>query len=57
MYNTADKLIEHVYGTYGYSKLLIDGKEYELNWSINNDGTWNYSTNNPMVIKAFNDTF
>lgn len=52
-----EKIVEHVYGLTGYSRLKYNGEEHEISWSLTGNGTWNYSTNDPILIKAFQDTF
>lgn len=57
MNNTIEKLVEHVYGSYGYSRLKYNGTDHEINWSLSNDGKWNYSTEDQELIAAFESTF
>lgn len=52
-----EKLVEHVYGLTGYSKLKYNNEEHEISWSLSGTGTWNYSTNDLVLIRAFEDTF
>jgi hypothetical protein len=57
VFQIVEKITEHVYGTTGYSKLRYDNTDHEINWSLSEDGQWNFNTDNSTLIAAFNATF
>ena len=56
------KITEHTYGTHIYMKLEIDGKQYEVDCYLRNDGE-HYKTSadgteeREKVIAAFNELY
>jgi hypothetical protein len=56
------KIIEHTYGTHIYMRLVISGKEYEVDCYLRNDGD-HYKTSadgteeREKVIDAFNKLY
>ena len=56
------KITEHTYGTHIYMKLEIDGKEYEVDCYLRNDGqtyktTADGTEDREKVIEAFNQLY
>lgn len=58
----ARKITEHTYGTHIYMKLEIDGKQYEVDCYLRNDGerfktTADGTPDREKVIAAFNELY
>lgn len=56
------KIIEHTYGSHIYMKLELDGKEYEIDCYLRNDGehfktSADGTENREKVIEAFNKLY
>ena len=56
------KITEHTYGTHIYMKLEIDGKEFEVDWYLRNDGehfktSADGTEDREKVIEAFNQLY
>jgi hypothetical protein len=56
------KITEHTYGTHIYMKLSIDGKEFEVDCYLRNDGqtyktTADGTEDREKVIEAFNQLY
>lgn len=59
------KLEEHTYGAHIYMKLMLDGKEYEVDQYAGTDYSWNHykttadndADTREKVIQAFNKLY
>ena len=56
------KITEHTYGTHIYMKLEIDGKEFEVDYYLRNDGehfktSADGTEDREKVIEAFNQLY